>query len=170
MVVKNYFISELKVGCWNLNGIFRRINGFKYNKLSNEYCARLLQSYHIFGIVESHHLATQIHELHQSGYSCFNVCRPKSMQKGNKVSGGLAVYVRDDIRRGVQKIARGGSENICLKLKKEFFSLRNDIYLVFSYCAPASSEVIRRSGLDVYDDLTNLLSECNNMGGPDSDR
>ena len=164
MVIKNYFISELKVGCWNLNGIFRRINGFRYNKLDNEYCSRLLQSHHIFGITESHHLSTEIHELHQSGYTCYNACRPKSMKKGNKVSGGLAVFIRDDIRQGVQKVPRGGSENICLKLRKDFFSLRNDIYLVFSYCAPSNSEVIRRAGIDVYDDLTSLLSECNTKG------
>ena len=74
------------------------------------------------------------------------------------------MYIRDDISQGVQKVPRGGSENICLKLRKDFFSLRNDIYLVFSYCAPSNSEVIRRAGLDVYDDLTSLLSECNTKG------
>ena len=164
MVIKNYYISELKVGSWNINGVFKRLNGFRYNKLQNEYCVRLLQSHHIFGIIETHHLANEIHELHVSGYNCFNTCRPKSMQISSKVSGGLAVYVRDDIRRGVQKLSKGGSENICLKLNKEFFSTINDIYLVFSYCGPSNSQVIRRARLDVYDDLSQLLSEWANMG------
>jgi hypothetical protein len=42
--------------------------------------------------------------------------------------------------------------------------LVNDIYLVFSYCAPSNSVVLQRAGMDVFDDLTKLLSECNNSG------
>ena len=66
--------------------------------------------------------------------------------------------------QGVQKISKGGSKNICNKLKKELFATVNDIYLVFSYCGPSSSQDLRKAVMDVYDDLTNLLSEWNNMG------
>ena len=164
MVQKTTFLSELHIGCWNINGIFKRINGFRYNKLHDNYILGLLQNHHIFGFIESHHMSSEIHELNVNGFICFNACRPKKMQKGSKVSGGLSVYVRDYLRPGVQKIPRAGSESICLKLKKDFFSLKNDIFLVFSYCGPSNSQVLQRAGMDVYDDLNNLLAQCADSG------
>ena len=77
--------------------------------------------------METHHIASQATDLHINGYQNFSVCRKKNK---NKASGGLVVYVRKEIRPGVSKIPRGGTESICLKLKKEFFGLTNDIFLV----------------------------------------
>ena len=146
MITKKYYISELKVGCWNINGIFKRINRFRYNKLETDYCIRLLQSHHIFGVIESHHLATEIHQLHINGYTCFNTCRPKTT---NNISGGLINSIYDIMQlQGVQKISKGGSKNICNKLKKELFATVNDIYLVFSYCGTSSSQDLRKASLD----------------------
>ena len=50
--------------------------------------------------------------------------------------------------QGVQKISKGGSKNICNKLKKELFATVNDIYLVFSYCGTSSSQDLRKASLD----------------------
>ena len=57
-----------------------------------------------------------------------------------------------------------GTEFICLKLKKEFFQLVNDIFIIYSYCAPSTSAVLQRAGIDIFDDLGNLLSDYINQG------
>ena len=100
-------VAELKVACWNIRGIFKRIHGFKYSKLNDQNVLDVLTANHIFGLVESHHTASQIADLHVAGFKNFNVCRPKTK---NKASGGISVYIREELRPGISKIPRPGAE------------------------------------------------------------
>ena len=111
----------------------------------------------IFGLIETHHLSTEDAFLHINGYKCFNVCRPKV----KKSSGGLAVYVDNNMRAGVSKMPSSGTESIILKLKKEFFGLDTDIYVCFAYCVPYNSPVLGWNYLtsDIFEDLELKLSQ-----------
>ena len=109
-----FYLSELGVNCWNICGIWKRLNSFRYNKLNDPYILKTLTKHQIFGLVETHHLSTEDGLLHIDGYKCFNVCRPK----GKKASGGLVVYVENSIRGVVTKMPLSGTESIILKLKK----------------------------------------------------
>jgi len=74
------------------------------------------------------------------------------------------VYIREELRPGISKIPRPGAESICLKLDRHFFSLQKDIYLIFAYCSPSNSTVLRREGLKVFEDLNDLVSEVSEAG------
>ena len=149
-------ILELSIQCWNLNGIFTNINGFKYSKLDNPLFEEIVQQYSIFGLTETQHTCDDIDKLQILGYKCFQVCR-KKLKYGRK-HGGIAVYVRNILLPGVTKVATTGSETVQLKLDKNIFSLVRDTVISFSYCSPANSSYTRRTQVDCYDDLEQKLS------------
>ena len=132
-----FHLSEININCWNIRGIWKRLNSFRYNKLNDPYVQQIVRKHKLFGLIETHHLSTEDAFLHIDGYKCFNICRPK----GKKALGGLAVYVDNSIRAGVTKMPISGTESIILKLKKEFFGLDADIFVCFAYCVPYNSPV-----------------------------
>ena len=168
MFNKNFYKSELMIGSWNLNGVWQRINSFRYNKLHNPEVMNLISKKQIFGLIETHHKANEVGDLHITDYKCYSICRPKSKKvKNHKPSGGLAVYVHCSIKAGVSKVPMGGTECIILKLRKDFFGTPSDIYLCFAYCVPSNSSVLINNSCmphDVYEDLLDKLNQCGGDG------
>ena len=72
----NFVRSEIKIGSWNINGIWQRINSVRYNKLSNPDVTNLISSKLICGLIETHHTANEVGNLHAAEYKCFSFCRP----------------------------------------------------------------------------------------------
>ena len=162
----NFFMSDLAITSWNIHGIFSRIEGFRYSKLQSPYFWSMIGKAKIFGLIETHHLATEIDQIQIDGYKCFNVCRKKKSNRGRN-SGGIAVYICNTILQGVSKIPTSGSENILIKLNKSFFGLERDVVATFSYCVPEYSSFQLREQLDVFGDLEYKLSsvgaECDKL-------
>ena len=153
MVIRdNFCMSDLKITSWNIHGIFNRIEGFRYNKTHSPNFWDIIGNSKIFGLIETHHLATEIDQIQITGYKCFNVCRGKKGNRGRN-SGGIAVYVCNTIVKGVSKVPSAGSENILIKLNKTFFGLKRDIVVTFSYCVPEYSSYQLREQLDIFGDL-----------------
>ena len=130
-------ISNLDISAWNIFGIFKNINSFKYSKLQDPDFIEHVQKFQIFGLIETHHTDEDIDKLQIFGYKCFQACR-KKLKMGRK-HGGLAVYVKTNILPGVKKLPLPGSESIILKINSDFFKLNRDTLISFSYCAPAGS-------------------------------
>ena len=151
-----YFYTDLSIVSWNIHGVFSRHSGFRYNKLHSPLFQSAIGNAKIFGLLETHHVATDIDQLQIHGYKCYNVCRKKKKQGRN--SGGIAVYIHESLIKGVQKIPTSGSENILIKLKQNFFGLSRDLVVSFSYCVPENSSFQVREQLDIYGDLEIKLS------------
>ena len=149
-------VFELSIQCWNLNGIFANINGFKYSKLEYPLFLENIKQHSIFGLIETWHTSDDIDKLQILGYKCFQACR-KKLKYGRK-HGGIAVYVHNTILSGVSKVSTTGSETVQIKLDRDTFSLDRDTILSFSYCSPANSSYVQRTQLDSYDDLEQKLS------------
>ena len=122
MVIVNnqYFLSQVSISSWNINGIFQRINSFRYNKLNDVYVREILLQHKVFGLIETHHTSKEIADLNCfSEYKCFNTCRPVNDKKKRvKPSGGIAVYIHESIRKGVIKVPHSGTETLWIKFKK----------------------------------------------------
>ena len=131
-------MSNLQILCWNIHGLFMNVNGFRYNKLHLPSFWDEIGNVKIFSLIETHHLASEIDQIQIDGFKCFNVCR-KKLSKFGRNSGGLAVYVSKSLLQGVAKVPTSGSENILIKLNKQFFGLINDTVVSFSYCVPEYS-------------------------------
>ena len=114
-------IGEVLIGSWNVHSIWKKINSFRYNKLNDTDVLDVLTKYKIFGLLETHHVATESDNLHIPNYVCFRLCRKKDPTKRRfKASGGIAVYVHDSLRPGITRMPESGTESIFLKLKKGF--------------------------------------------------
>ena len=158
--MRDKFLTDLPIVSWNVHGLFTRISGCKYNKLHSPFFMECINNALIFCCLETHHTAAEIDQIQITGYKCFNVCRKK--RKVGRNSGGIAVYVDNNILEGVQKIPSSGSENVLIKLKANYFGFERDLALCFSYCVPQNSSFQVREQLDVYGDLELKLSNLGN--------
>ena len=70
-------VLDLAIQCWNINGIFTNINGFKYSKFEDPLFDTEVKKHAIFGLVETHHTSDDIDKLQILGYKCFQTCRKK---------------------------------------------------------------------------------------------
>ena len=155
---RNIHLHELPIVSFNINGIFKKVGNFRYSKLNDDFVNYIFASNKIVGLIETHHLDSEIGDLHVEGFTLFNNCRPKKARAG-KHWGGVAVYVHKSVRPGVHRIPRPGSETIWVKLDKNFFGLRKDVYTCFAYAAHANSAFLSNNQLDIFDELGNQLSE-----------
>ena len=151
-----YNYTDLPILSWNMHGLFRQYSGFRDNKLHSPYFLDVIKGVKIFSLIETNHMASEIDQIQLAGYKCYNACRKKRPRGRN--SGGIAVYIDTSLLDGVQKIPSTGSENILIKLKKDFFGLSRDIVICFSYCVPENSSYQKREQLDVYGDIEKKLS------------
>ena len=110
-------IFELSIQCWNISGIFKNINGFKYSKLDDPLFLDTIRRHSIFGLIESQHTSDDIDKLQILGYKCFQSCR-KKLKYGRK-HGGIAVYVHNTILPGVSKVSTTGSETVQIRLDRD---------------------------------------------------
>ena len=161
---KYYKLSEIKITSFNVHGIYQNINNFRYNKLVHPYVQNLFEKFKIVGLIETHHEQSQISDLHVQNFKCHSKCRPKSKKKGNKPSGGLAVYIHDSIKPGVSILSRSGSETIWIKLDCDFFNLKRDAYFCFVYAAPGNSPYLKRLDIDIFEHLNVETSEFVGQG------
>ena len=106
--------SEISIQSWNIHGIFSKINGFTYCKLQNPDFINHTATKQIFCLVETQHTADDIEHLQILGFKCFQTCR-KKLKFGRK-HGGLAVYVREYLTPGIEKVLTQDSETIVIKL------------------------------------------------------
>ena len=103
---------RLQLGHWNLNGLMSKQLGLK---LENEDVLKVISSCHIFGITETHLLPSNGKQL--VGYKDFHSFRKRGKRK-NYNSGGLSVYIKDEILDGVSVKHGETPDFIWVELKK----------------------------------------------------
>jgi hypothetical protein len=91
---------------------------------------------------------------------CFHRKRHK---KAKRDSGGLAVFIKLAISKGVSVIKNREDNVVWLKLDKTFFSLENDVLLSLCYVVPSVSSRQRDLDTDIFDDLVNDMAHFKNM-------
>ena len=162
--MKRTRLDYLSVKCWNIHGLFKQINGCRYSKLDDPNFWTKIENVHIFSLIETWHTKNDVNELEIAGYKCYNICRPRNSDTKGRPSGGIAVYIKDSIRDGVAKCTSQSTENIFLKLKKDFFGLNRNIILGAAYCAPNKSTYLKRLQIDPYEDLENQMCDLSTEG------
>ena len=87
------------------------------------------------------------------------------MQSTQKL-GGIIVYIRKEIARGVIKLDTSSTEAIWMKLEKRCFGLFKVIYLCAQYIAPRNSPLytVSEDGQDRHDQLSNDIDIYSVLG------
>ena len=152
--------KSLSITSWNVNGLFRRINGQRLCKLDDEEFHRKIVSDIVF-MCETH--ASYQDNLHYNGYKYIAVCRS---QEPSRARGGLGVFIKHSVSKGVHVVDKSNCEYIWLKLSKHFFGFDNDIYMCFVYIPPANSSYAIRTDLnnDIFDNIEKSISEFSKRG------
>jgi hypothetical protein len=152
--------SILRLACWNIDGLYQRIDGQRLCKLQYPEFQQEVLDIDILGLVETH--VGSKGSLILPGYKIFLNHRPKA-KKSPKHFGGLAFCIKDSLCKGVTVVDRNGSEIMWLKLHKSFFHLEDDIYIGLVYANPQYSSFTHQTE-DVFALVSQDLAKYSNMG------
>ena len=129
--------SSLKIGTWNIEGAYVKVNNFYINKLKDDEFLKNAHGHDILCIQETHCGPRDILTSHLSDFSPTPHCRSQS---GNsRYFGGMMLLVRKSIRKGVKISDTDDPDILGITLKKDFFNLSEDVHLWFVYVSPATS-------------------------------
>ena len=145
----------MKVGCWNVHNIKSCI----LNKAEDKQFINEVQLYDIFCMQETKN--DEIGFIDKS-YWQLNISRPKESQYPN--SGGMILLINKNIKDGITVLPRNSSELFWLKLSKNYFGFKNDLFLCFVYIAPANSSYVLRHDLDILQLLENDIAQYSKLG------
>ena len=123
------FKQTLHIACWNINGY--QIKG--YNKYSDPVFINNICNKDIICLLETHCPLQESISL--PNFTNVHLVRPRN-KKTNKISGGLSVLVKSDIKEGIKFLEHSNDNYIWLKLSKQFFGISDDIYLCYLYNPP----------------------------------
>lgn len=138
--------KTLTISCWNINGYKHK----RYNKYADPNFLNKLIEQDIFCLIETHSdLEASLILPH---YKSVHLIRPKS-KNTRKRSGGLSVFVREEIANGIKFLNHENNEYIWLHLQKDFFGLSDDIYICFLYFPPEYSTYTQSLDYDLFDIL-----------------
>ena len=135
---------------WNIEGLTEA-------KQSCEQFTNFLSQYHVICLSET--WTNKQSQIKLSGYSNpIHSYRRLQNRKAKRSSGGIIIYIKDSIRKGVKLIRNNIDCLIWLKFDKTFFQIRNDLYLGMTYVAPENSPVHNFYETDIFqtiqDDVT----------------
>ena len=114
---------------WNIHGHRSRYIG---DKLSDPEFLNVLKGTDILGLGELHAEGT----VNIPGFINIKQKNRKKEFKGPKIAGGIAVFVREEVKDLVQVLENENEDSIWIKIKKEKFGGKNDIHIGTYYVSP----------------------------------
>ena len=148
----------LRVGHWNLNGIISKQFG---NKLEMQEVYDKVKKFDLFGVSETHLLPKNGKQLDL--FQNFHSYR-KHGKRRNYGSGGISIYIKNNIVNGTSVIHGESSDCMWVCLKKSFFQLEEDIYICFIYIPPVNSTFTNSQENNSFELLENDVCKFKSKG------
>lgn len=123
--------TDLSMCFWNIGGLYSHGD----YKLDDDLFLKQLTQHDIIFLAETH--VSKNHTASLTGYHYFPVCREIS-SNGN-VYGGLAVISKLDIKPHISILPNKHTEIQWIVLDKNFFHLKNDLYICVTYISPGQT-------------------------------
>lgn len=86
-----------------------------------------------------------------NGYISHNYYRKFQHRNARRASGGMVVYYRESLKDGIEVVKNHHDTIIWLKLKHDFFGLKEDIYLCGCYIWGEDSPAYNVVNVDLFD-------------------
>ena len=143
---------QLSVGSWNVSGIIHRPSrNVRMCKLEDDNFVHQLKDHDIFCLTETHIGENEAGRLQIKGYHSIPRCRDVTQSNG-VYYGGLCLYIRTEIRKGVFVIGEEKeTEYIWAKLDRAFFNMDHDVFICFVYARPNGTS--GKYGIDVVEKI-----------------
>ena len=98
------------------------------------------------------------------GYYSYHNIRTKS-KKAWRPSGGISIFIRNNIKEGIQIIETNSKFSQWCKMKKDFFNLEKDIYICTTYIPPKNSSFYNNNiDSNPYEDISKEIQQYSIMG------
>ena len=95
------------------------------------------------------------------GYANFRTERKKKC-KARRNPGGIIIYCRKEIIKGLTKIKSASQDILWLKLDRSYFGLPQDTYICVAYLVPESSEYAKKK--DIFQEFQNEIDYYVSLG------
>ena len=148
----------ISVCMWNINGILTGKS--KCDKLKDSNFLRTVQGQDIIALIETH-VSPQT-PLELDGYWTLRVDRPQS--KNTRHFGGLAVFIKNELKKSNVKIVQKTLDYIWLKFDKTNIRMDEDIFMCIAYVPPSNSEYLAKIGIDVLEQIQNDIMKYSRIG------
>ena len=148
----------ISICMWNINGALTGKS--KCNKLNDPAFLKTVQGQDIIALVETHvspHVTLEI-----EGYWTFRIDRPQS--KNARHFGGLAIFIKNELRKTNIKIVQQSLDYVWLKIDKTNINLDENIFMCIAYVPPSNSEYLAKLGIDVLAQIQNDIMKYNKIG------
>ena len=145
MESRNRYKKRISLCHWNIEGF----KSSKYSKFQDKEFIDEITKHDVIALTETH--AGKGDNLGVEGYTTFLSCRGKH-KKARKHSGGVAILVRNYLIRGVE-IFRSSSDLMWVRLDKQFFEFKEDLYVGVVYISPQNSVGTRELSEKAWEDL-----------------
>ena len=158
----NIINNSINICYWNINGLYTKLDGTKsVCKLNLKDVQEIVQNKDIVCFSETKINTSQIQNMKIKGYNAKIITR-KRKPNATHDSGGITIYVKDKIKLGITYIPNTSSEYGWVKLNKESFNLKDDVYICFLYISPEHSTY--SSEIDVIDEISREIAVYKNKG------
>ena len=159
---KRIINNSISICYWNIHGMYVKLDGTKSTcKLDLKDVQEIVENKDIVCLSETKINNSQIHDMKIKGYTVKAITR-KRKSNATHDSGGITIYVKDTIKLGITFIPNKSSEYAWVKLHKETFNLKDDIFLCFLYINPEYSTY--SSEIDVIDEISREIALYKNKG------
>jgi exonuclease III len=143
--------SQLSISSWNINGLGE---SFSYesgiHRLTEDTLLSDISGHDVVFLLETHCDGSDI--LSVEGFNCVHVNHHKVKQNG-KIDGGIAVLIKQHIRKGIAILDNSNTDYIWLKLEKSYFGLEKHIYMCAAYLPHEQSLYLHNRDQDVLENI-----------------
>ena len=102
-------------------------------------------------------------------YAHFPLHRPRRKSQAKRDSGGLILYIRNDLISGFDVLEEDPHDCIWFKIKKSYFNLPRDIIACLCYAVPQGSSYQGELEYDTFDKIVNKILEHSIANDDDCD-
>lgn len=156
-MVQVYKKKNLKISSWNINGYICK--GFR--KFKDATFLEKLKQNDIFCLQETHCDLKNCLKLPDFPRPVHLI---RSKKKNGKRYGGLSVYIRNTIRKGVKFLEHATNDFVWLKLDKTYFGLAEDVFICFAYIPPDNSTYTKKLNFDILEYIENDIAKYSEKG------
>ena len=148
----------LSVGCWNIEGIYQKINGVTISKLDDETFETTLNQFDILCLQETHASPKDTPKF--KNFVPIPHCREIS---GNKrYFGGMLLFIRKTIRKGIKVNSKVDVDSLEVILNSVYFGFTKDIRILFTYASPTNSLYTRARDNTVLEKIETYIEDGRN--------
>ena len=125
------------------------INGLNSDKISDPFFIQSISKFHIVSFKET--WSNDADEINLLDFCRIGVGNRKKCKKATRNSGGIGIYVKNLIAKGIKILQKSHPDILWVKLDHTFFNLNRHIYLATIYISPENSNVYDFGIETIYD-------------------